>query len=149
MLSSSAKGSEDLTVIHLQEQKFKKPICSLPPPLYRWKIIKSIHLRQLPSHPSHTLGFEWSGAIAKWKVISVCACGAGSFHRITGAETAGLLNCYSFLWSRASQEGFVCTWVSKLTAILFCSCHVGEILNIVTITECGGIFSSRDATVCA
>lgn len=71
---------------------------------------------------------------------SQCACGVGSFHIITGAETAGLLNCYSFLWSRASQEGFVCTWVSKLTAILFCSCRVGDILNTLTITECGGIF---------
>lgn len=34
----------------------------------------------------------------------------------------------------------IVSWVSKLTAILFCSCRVGDILNTLTITECGGIF---------
>lgn len=82
---------------------------------------------------------KWSCLLnGKWS-----QCGVGSFHIITGAETAGLLNCYSFLWSRASQEGFVCTWVSKLTAILFCSCCAGEILNAFTVTECGGDFFQR------
>lgn len=65
----------------------------------------------------------------------------GLFHTISRGEVVALLLVIPLYALIQNKIGRLCVYLGKLTAVLFCSCHVGEILNTFTIAKCG-VFSA-------